>query len=157
MTPKLLDTANIFGITDIPGVTGSPAETPKEGQIVRSGRAAPFSRAGAAKKRQELIGKFVVDVMALWEEQGESILRRAAFHDPIKFAQIVATLVPRQIEHSVNPMEELDDENLDRLINLARAVAARGGGGAVAAVGAREAAPSDDATPVALPPLPQTG
>ena len=96
------------------------------------------SRRQAAQKRHGLTARFVEDVNKLWEEQGESVLRRAAFHDPIRFAQLVASLVPKQVEHNVNPMEEIDDEQLDNLLALAKGVAARNGGAASAAIGARE-------------------
>lgn len=112
---------------------------PREPVVLPPERPA-VSRRQASQKRQDLIARFVDDVKKLWEEQGESVLRRAAFHDPIKFAQLVASMVPKQVEHNVNPMEEIDDEQLDNLLNLAKAVAARNGGAASSAIGAREAA-----------------
>lgn len=115
---------------------------PREPVVLPPERPTP-TRRQASQKRHGLTARFVEDVNKLWEEQGESVLRRAAFHDPIKFAQLVASLVPKQVEHNVNPMEDIDDEQLDNLLNLAKAVAARNGGAASTAIGAREAPPSD--------------
>ena len=122
---------------------------PKDATVLPPERK-PISRRQAANKRQDLIARFVDDVRALWEEQGEAVLRRAAFHEPLKFAQMVANLVPRQVEHNVNPMEDIDDEQLDKLIALARAVDARNSGAIAATPSAREAAPHivEPATPL---------
>ncbi|MFX6717074.1 hypothetical protein ABTH63_19680, partial [Acinetobacter baumannii] len=36
--------------------------------------------------RQKLATRFFNDVYGLWEEQGEAVLRRAAFEKPMEFA-----------------------------------------------------------------------
>jgi hypothetical protein len=63
--------------------------------------------------RNKLTEAFIGDTFKLWEEQGESILRRAAFQDPMKFADMVARLLPAKIEMKTeSPLSDWDHERL---------------------------------------------
>ncbi len=73
--------------------------------------------------RAQLATKFFTDVYAAWEEQGESVIARAAFHDPVAFMQMVARLMPQKIEVST-PTDGMSDERLSELLDLAERMAA---------------------------------
>lgn len=75
---------------------------------------------GGVKKvgsRLKLAHAFFKDTYALWEEQGDAILRRAAFHDPMSFAMMVAKLMPQKIEVSDTTLQDLDDDKLRAILN----------------------------------------
>lgn len=57
--------------------------------------------------RNKLAEDFLADLSALWEEQGEAVLRRAFFDSPVKVVDIVARLLPAKIEiRQDNPISE---------------------------------------------------
>jgi hypothetical protein len=60
---------------------------------------------------------FYDDVFAVWEDVGESALRRAAFSDPVGFTKMVASLMPKQLDVTTTSVNELENEQLDRLID----------------------------------------
>jgi len=67
--------------------------------------------------RHKLTEAFLADLNELWQEQGAAVLRRAAFHDPMKFADMVARLLPAKIEvKDANPFEGMEYERLSELI-----------------------------------------
>jgi hypothetical protein len=68
--------------------------------------------------RNKLAEDFLGDLAKLWEEQGEAILRRAAFENPVKLADIVARLLPAKIEIK---NETLLDAAISRLDDEQRA------------------------------------
>lgn len=83
----------------------------------------PRRQKGRVKgSRARLATKFFEDVYASWEEQGPSVLARAAFHDPMAFANMVARLMPQKIEHSV-PTDGLSDERLGEMLDFAERMA----------------------------------
>jgi hypothetical protein len=73
--------------------------------------------------RAKLAKKFFEDTYAAWEEQGESALARAAFHDPMGFVSMVARLMPQKIEVST-PTDGMSDERLAELLEVAERMAA---------------------------------
>lgn len=72
--------------------------------------------------RAKLAKRFFEDTYAAWEEQGPSVLARAAFHDPVAFANMVARLMPQKIEVST-PTDGLSDERLAELLDFAERMA----------------------------------
>lgn len=90
--------------------------------------------------RNKLAGRFFDDLHALWSEQGESVLARAAFHEPMAFAAMVAKLMPQKLEIST-PTSGMTDERLEQLIAFAEAMAAAKAGVAVPVQGYADAAP----------------
>lgn len=66
--------------------------------------------------RAKLAKRFFEDVYAAWEEQGESVIARAFFHDPVASMQMVARLMPQKIEIST-PTDGMSDERLAELID----------------------------------------
>lgn len=82
-----------------PGQSGNPAGKPKG-------------------SRQKLASSFFNNLYGLWEEQGEAVLRRAAFEKPMEFAAMVAKLMPAKIEIST-PINGMTDERFEQLLELA--------------------------------------
>ena len=72
--------------------------------------------------RAKLAQRFFEDTYAAWEEQGPSVLARAAFHDPVAFANMVARLMPQKIEVST-PTDGMSDERLSELLDFAERMA----------------------------------
>lgn len=72
--------------------------------------------------RAKLAQRFFEDTYAAWEEQGPSVLARAAFHDPVAFANMVARLMPQKIEVST-PTDGMSDERLSELLEFAERMA----------------------------------
>lgn len=95
-----------------------------------SKQADPFSRTnqppgrpkGRTGSRAKLAQRFFEDTYAAWEEQGPSVLARAAFHDPAAFANMVARLMPQKIEVST-PTDGMSDERLAELLDFAERMA----------------------------------
>lgn len=72
--------------------------------------------------RAKLAKRFFEDTYAAWEEQGPSVLARAAFHDPVAFANMVARLMPQKIEVST-PTDGMSDERLAEMLDFAERMA----------------------------------
>ena len=72
--------------------------------------------------RQAVATRFFNDLHALWQEQGEAVLRRAAFEKPMEFASMVAKLMPQKLEITT-PTDGLSDDRFASLIDLAERMA----------------------------------
>lgn len=85
----------------------------------------PGNKLGGRKpgSRQAVATRFFNDLHALWQEQGEAVLRRAAFEKPMEFASMVAKLMPQKLEIST-PTDGLSDDRFASLIDLAERMAA---------------------------------
>lgn len=73
--------------------------------------------------RAKLAKRFFEDLYAAWEEQGESVIARAAFHDPVAMLNVVARLMPQKIEVST-PTDGMSDERLAEMLEVAERMAA---------------------------------
>lgn len=86
----------------------------------------PFKPATPQKRktgsRAKLAKRFFEDVYAAWEEQGESVIARAFFHDPVASMQMVARLMPQKIEIST-PTDGMSDERLAEMLEYAERMA----------------------------------
>jgi hypothetical protein len=89
--------------------------------------------------RAKLAKRFFEDTYAAWEEQGESALARAAFHDPMGFVSMVARLMPQKIEVST-PTDGMSDERLAEMLEVAERMAAIRAGQVIDATPLRVAA-----------------
>ena len=72
--------------------------------------------------RAKLAKRFFEDIYAAWEEQGESVIARAFFHDPVASMQMVARLMPQKIEIST-PADGMSDERLAEMLEYAERMA----------------------------------
>ena len=68
--------------------------------------------------RNKVATAFFDDLHAIWTEQGDAVLRRAAFEKPMEFAAMVAKLMPAKLEIST-PTHGLTDERFQELMDLA--------------------------------------
>lgn len=71
----------------------------------------------AKEQQTKLTSRFTKDMRELWEEQGQSIMRRAAFADPLGTMKVIASMLPKQIDVTQTQVEEIDNDKLDRLID----------------------------------------
>jgi hypothetical protein len=85
----------------------------------------PGNKLGGRKpgSRQAVATRFFNDLHDLWKEQGEAVLRRAAFEKPMDFASMVAKLMPQKLEITT-PTDGLSDDRIEALIALAERMAA---------------------------------
>lgn len=81
-----------------------------------------FSKGRPKGSRQAVATRFFNDLHALWQEQGEAVLRRAAFEKPMEFASMVAKLMPQKLEITT-PTDGLSDDRFASLIDLAERMA----------------------------------
>ena len=87
-----------------PGQSGNPAGRPK----------------GARNKLSEA---FVADVYENWLANGAGTLEQVRVDKPDVYVRVVASILPQQLNVTVNDLDELSDEQLDQRINaLARAL-----------------------------------
>jgi hypothetical protein len=95
--------------------TASPAMT---GQVLPPDKPVSIAEAKRVAKSEQtrLTARFTNDIRALWEEQGQSIMRRAAFADPLGTMKVIASMLPKQIDVTTTNVEEIDNDKLDRLI-----------------------------------------
>lgn len=50
--------------------------------------------------RSKITSAFIRDLARVWDEKGAKVMDRIADEDPVQFAKIVASLVPKQVEGS---------------------------------------------------------
>lgn len=87
-----------------PGQSGNPAGRPK----------------GARTKLSEA---FVADLYENWLEKGAGTLEQVRVEKPDVYVKVVASILPQQLNVTVNDLDDLSDEQLDQRINaLARAL-----------------------------------
>jgi hypothetical protein len=75
-------------------------------------------RSAGAKNR--LQRKFLEDLHKEWAEHGAGVLRIARIEEPVRFLQIVASLMPRELLIGDAAIEAIDDDELELLIAHAR-------------------------------------
>ena len=135
------------------GDMGNSEGRDARGRWVKDARS-PDQRFGRPRgSRNKLAENFLADLSALWEEQGENVLRRAAFNEPMKFADMVARLLPAKIEIRNENLVDLAVANMsdERLADLLETLEAhiaekkRAGDGA--------GGPLIDVTPLPAPPV----
>jgi hypothetical protein len=83
----------------------------------------PRKRGRPKGSRNKLAQRFFEDLYEAWEEQGESAIARAAFHDPVAFVSIVARLMPQKLEIT-QPTDGISDERLAEMLDYAERMAA---------------------------------
>ncbi len=102
-------------------MTTLPVQPPRPDHYFKPGND-PRRHVGRKGNRSKLATSFFNDTYALWEEQGDAILRRAAFEKPMEFAAMVAKLMPQKLEITT-PTEGMSDERFEELLDLAERMA----------------------------------
>ena len=64
---------------------------------------------------------FLKDLAAEWEVSGPAALKVMAKEEPGNFVKVIAALLPKEFEISDSRLKDLSDDELDILINEARA------------------------------------
>jgi hypothetical protein len=71
--------------------------------------------------RNKISEAFLHDLAAEWEVSGPAALKCMAKEDPSGFVKVVAALLPKEFEITDSRLKDLSDDELDILINDARA------------------------------------
>ena len=85
-----------------PGQSGNPAGRPKG-------------------SRNKLAEAFTSDLLAHWEKVGPEAIERAYEESAVQYMRIIAQVVPKEFKIEAEPLGELSDDDLERLIGLIRA------------------------------------
>lgn len=89
------------------------------------GRFAPGGPAGPGRpkgSRNKLCEDFIADLQKFWEEGGAKVIQDVAETRPHELLKAVASLCPKDVTVKVDPLAEIDDDELDSLIHAARAL-----------------------------------
>lgn len=87
-----------------PGQSGNPAGRPK----------------GARSKLGEA---FIEDLYASWEAKGKDVIEKVIAEKPEQYLKVVASLLPRDLNVNINPMDDITDEQLiERVRSLDAAI-----------------------------------
>lgn len=87
-----------------PGQSGNPVGRPKG-------------------SRNKLGEAFTEALYADFQEHGASVIERVRNEEPAQYLRVVAGLLPKEVKIEQNPLSEMSDDELSRLIDLVRAAA----------------------------------
>ena len=73
--------------------------------------------------RNKLAQRYFEDLYHAWEEQGESVIARAMFQDPVAVLGIIGRLMPQKLEITT-PTDGMSDERLAEMLEMAERMAA---------------------------------
>jgi hypothetical protein len=76
-----------------PGQSGNPAGRPKG-------------------SRNKLSEAFITDMQADWEQNGVAVIAAVREEKPDVYLKVVASILPRDLNVNINPLEEADDAEL---------------------------------------------
>jgi len=62
--------------------------------------------------RNKLAGAFLNDLLEEWAIGGREALRIARVEDPVRFSIMVASLLPKEMQIEVGPLQELPEDKL---------------------------------------------
>lgn len=99
----------------------SPTQDPETGRFV----AGNGGNGGRPKGSRNKLGEaFLQDMHADWELHGKEAIEKVRTEKPDAYLKVVASILPRDLNVNINPMEELsDDELVQRLRDLESIVA----------------------------------
>ena len=76
--------------------------------------------------RHKISEAFLGDLMADYQKHGRQTLDRMRKEDPTAYIRMIASLVPKQVEKTPNPLEHFTDEELDQLETYLESIAKKG-------------------------------
>lgn len=80
---------------------------------------------GRTKGSRNALGEdFLTDMLEVWREHGKAAIQATAKNHPEKLVSIVAGILPRELNVTTNPAEELSDDDLAAGIASLRAIIA---------------------------------
>ena len=79
-----------------------------------TGRFVTGNRGGGRPKgsRNKLAEAFITDMQADWEANGASVIETVRSERPDVYLKVVASILPRDLNVNINPLEEADDAEL---------------------------------------------
>ena len=110
----------------------TPNRDEKTGRFLQGNSGNPRGRPKG--NRNKLGEAFLADMQADWEEHGASVIAVVRAERPQDYLKVVASILPRDLNVNINPLEEAtDDELVQRLRDLESVIrpflgADRGGG-----------------------------
>ncbi len=95
-----------------------------EGRDAKTGRFLAGNSGNGGRQvgsRNKLTTEFVDDLYAEWRRSGPSVLKRLAADDPGAFARLVAQILPKELDATLNVNVELfaKAKNFDEAYNMA--------------------------------------
>ena len=97
-------------------------EKPLPQQDEKTGRFQPGNNGGPGRpkgSRNKLGEAFLSDMLADWEEYGVDAISKVRCEKPDAYLRVVASILPRDLNVNVNPLQEAtDDELVQRLRDL---------------------------------------
>lgn len=104
----------------IPNPRGNPATLSPAWKPGQSGN--PKGRTKGS--RNKLGEDFLTDLLEVWGEKGKACIEATARDHPEKLVSIVAGILPKELNVTTNPAEELSDDDLAAGIASLRAIIA---------------------------------
>mgnify|MGYP005992319879 CR=1 FL=1 len=91
------------------------AEKPTPRQDAKTGRFVPGNNGGPGRPkgaRNKLGEAFLADMLEDWEENGQAAIATVRAEKPDVYVKVVASILPRDLNVNMNPLEEATDEEL---------------------------------------------
>ena len=93
---------------------------PETGQFLKGKKGGPGRPKGSRSKLGEA---FIADMLADWEEHGADVIKKVRDEKPADYLKVVASILPKDLNVNINPVEELTDEQLiERIRQLDAAI-----------------------------------
>lgn len=96
---------------------------PKTGQFLKGVKGVGGRKRGSRVKLAEDV---VADVLESWRKEGPTVLARLACFEPGKYADFIAKVLPREVKVEYTVTDGISDDQLERMIDFAQQMAARG-------------------------------
>lgn len=107
----------------------------KTGQFIKGKKGGPGRPRGSRAKLGEA---FVADLMEDWEDHGKTVIEAVRKDRPQDYLKVVASILPKDVNVNVRPLEEMTDDQLRS--EIARAARELGPAAALILGGAVEGA-----------------
>jgi len=71
--------------------------------------------------RNKLGEAFITDLQADWAEHGSKVIETVRLEKPSDYLKVVASILPKELNVRVDPLDEMDDDELTAILAAARA------------------------------------
>ncbi len=71
--------------------------------------------------RNKLGESFLTDLQADWEQNGIAVIATVRQERPHEYLKVVASILPKELNVRVDPLDEMDDDELSAILAAARA------------------------------------